>query len=154
PYLSPSVSSIIDRTTRSRCRVKPSPAGAGGALVRAVLLCRGTVDGLSCWNCITATPTFWHDRGPVHTEMGTTRSRSGNELRRERSDRAYGRHRPGAHSDGGSSGESPSWSARKRSKCSPISSAVGRSIVVASGEESSPSPRESYCSSKIGRAHV
>src|SRR5699024_11352233 len=94
-----------------------------------------------------STPTFWHDRGPVHTEMGTTRSRSGNELRRERSDRAYGRHRPGAHSDGGSSGESPSWSARKRSKCSPISSAVGRSIVVASGEESSPSPRESYCSS-------
>src|SRR5699024_8757047 len=71
---------------------------------------------------------FWHDRGPVHTEMGTTRSRSGNELRGERSDRASGRPRAGAHRDGGSSGESPSWSARKRSKCSPISSAVGRSI--------------------------
>src|SRR5690625_6448398 len=34
-----------------------------------------------CWNCITATPPFCHDRGTVHTVEAKHRSRRRNELR-------------------------------------------------------------------------
>src|SRR5690625_701708 len=57
------------------------PRRSGWRVVCAVLLCLGTLVGLSCWTCITATAPFCHDRGRVHTEYGPPRSRRRNNSR-------------------------------------------------------------------------
>src|SRR5699024_5901428 len=87
------------------------PRRSGWRIGACRTACRGTVVGLSCWTCITATPPFCHDRGPVHTASAPSGSRSRNELGSQAPHGGVAgarRSTDEAQSVGGSSGEPPS----------------------------------------------